>query len=136
MRILFVALAVFLLAGCETLDSTSISVSTLHVVPVHHRHGHIRYTLGYYDSHYFNGYRVYGTYGHRYYYAPRYYRHHRHFDSPHRHHKRHDRRDHRWDRSRERRHERREHRNDRRHDRRHDRHDERRDRRDRRHHQK
>ena len=135
MRILLVLASLLVLAGCETMDLSSVTVSTYH--PVNH-HSHIRYTLGYYHGHYYNGYRVYGDYGHRYYYAPHGYRHHRHYTRPrtvvHNHyynpprHRHHDRREHR-----------REHRNDRRHDRRHDRDDDRdhrRDRRDRRHHKK
>ena len=139
MRIILVLASLLVLAGCETMDFSSVTVSTgvstYH--PVHH--SHIRYTLGYYTDSYYNGYRVYGTHGHRYYHAPRGYRHHRHYSRPvvinryyytppRRHHdnRRHDRRHDRHDNRR----------NDRRHDRRHDRDDDRRDRRDRRHHKK
>lgn len=143
MRIILVLASFFVLSGCETLDVSTVSVSTgvstYH--PVHHR-SYIRYTLGYYGDSYYHGYRVHGDYGHRYYYAPRHFRHHRHYARPrvivrHHHHyhdrdrhRNHDRRDHRRD-------DRRDNRRDRRHDRReHDReHDRRRDR-DRRYHKK
>lgn len=82
MRILFVLVALFALAGCESMDFTSVSVSSgySHYYPVHSTH--ISYTLGYYTGGYYNGYRVYGPVGRRYYHAPRGYRHHRHFARP------------------------------------------------------
>lgn len=85
MRILFVVAALFLLSGCETLalDSVSIGVSN-HSYGHHYNHpGYISYTLGFYNSHRYNGYDVYGFLGHRYYYAPRYYSHHRYYTRPH-----------------------------------------------------
>jgi len=80
MRILFVLAALFTLAGCESMDFTSVTVSSgySHYYPVNH----ISYTLGYYSGNYYNGYRVYGSHGHRYYHAPRNYRYHRHFARP------------------------------------------------------
>lgn len=80
MRILFVLAALFTLAGCESMEWTSVSVSSgySHYYPTNH----ISYTLGYYSGNYYNGYRVYGNHGHRYYHAPRYYAHHRHFARP------------------------------------------------------
>ena len=81
MRILLVLAALFTLAGCESMDFTSLTVSSgysNYYPPT----THISYTLGYYTGGYYNGYRVYGTHGHRYYHAPRNYRHHRHFSRP------------------------------------------------------
>lgn len=82
MRIILVLASLLVLAGCETMDFSSVTVSsgvsTYHPVS----HSHIRYTLGYYTGTYYNGYRVYGDYGHRYYRAPRGYRHHRHYSRP------------------------------------------------------
>jgi len=80
MRILFIVAALFTLASCESMDFTSVTVSSgyNHYYPS----GHISYTLGFYSGDYYNGYRVYGTYGYRYYHAPRHYAHHRHFVRP------------------------------------------------------
>ena len=80
MRILFVLASLFILAGCESMDFTSVTVSSgySHYYPTNH----ISYTLGYYSGNYYNGYRVYGNHGHRYYHAPRNYRYHRHFARP------------------------------------------------------
>ena len=80
MRILIVLAALFTLAGCESMDFTSVTVSSgySHYYPTNH----ISYTLGYYSGSYYNGYRVYGSHGHRYYHAPRHYRGHRHFARP------------------------------------------------------
>ena len=80
MRIILVLASLFVLAGCETMDFSTVSVGTTYSTYGHH--DHIRYTLGYYTGTYYNGYRVYGTYGHRYYHAPRGYRHHRHYARP------------------------------------------------------
>lgn len=79
MKILLVA-TLFLLAGCETMDFSTVAVGTTYSTYDHR--DHIRYTLGYYTGTHYNGYRVYGTYGHRYYHAPRYYRHHRYYTRP------------------------------------------------------
>ena len=81
MRILFVLVGLFILAGCESMDFTSVTVSSgySHYYPPT---THISYTLGYYSGSYYNGYRVYGNHGHRYYHAPRHYRGHRHFSRP------------------------------------------------------
>lgn len=80
MRIILVLAALFILAGCETMDFSTVTVGTTYSTYGHH--DHIRYTLGYYTGTYYNGYRVYGDYGHRYYRAPRGYRHHRHYARP------------------------------------------------------
>ena len=80
MRIILVLASLFVLAGCETMDFSTVSVGTTYSTYGHH--DHIRYTLGYYTGTYYNGYRVYGDYGHRYYHAPRGYRHHRHYSRP------------------------------------------------------
>lgn len=135
MKTLLLIATLFVLTGCESMDFTTVSVGTTYSTYRPHAH-HISYTLGYYTSSHYNGYRVYGPRGHRYYYAPRGYRHHRHYSTPpvivrnyyvqprHRHHdnRRHDnRRDRRHDNRNDRRHDRR------RHDRRDDRRDHRRD---------
>ena len=79
MRILFVLVALFALAGCENMEWTVVSDSGHNY---YHPHGHISYTLGYYSGSHYNGYSVYGSHGHRYYYAPRYYSHHRYYSAP------------------------------------------------------
>lgn len=81
MRIILALAALFVLAGCEHMDFTTVSVSSGYS---HHYYpsSHISYTLGFYTGNYYNGYRVYGSHGHRYYHAPRYYSHHRHFARP------------------------------------------------------
>jgi hypothetical protein len=83
MRILIVLAALFTLTGCESFDFVAVDYHSGHnygpyVRPVNH----ISYTLGYYSGSYYNGYQVYGTHGHRYYHAPRYYSGHRHFSRP------------------------------------------------------
>lgn len=80
MRILFVLGALLAISGCESMDFTSVTFSSgySHYYPANH----ISYTLGYYSGSYYNGYSVYGSHGHRYYYAPRHYSHHRHFARP------------------------------------------------------
>ena len=83
MRILFVLMALFTLSGCETMEFTAVDYHHgYNYGPSIHTAGYISYTLGYYSDSYYNGYRVYGTHGHRYYHAPRNYRHHRHFTRP------------------------------------------------------
>jgi hypothetical protein len=132
MRIILALAALFVLAGCETMDFSTVSVGTTYSTYGHH--DHIRYTLGYYTGTYYNGYRVYGDYGHRYYHAPRHYRHHRYYSRPkviHHHHyhkpkkhyredRRHNRREHRNEHKRE--HKRRDHRRDDHRDNRRERH--------------
>ena len=80
MRIILALAALLVLSGCESMDFTSVTVSSgySHYYPSNH----ISYSLGFYTGHYYNGYRVYGNHGHRYYHAPRYYSHHRHFARP------------------------------------------------------
>lgn len=80
MRILFIVGALFVLAGCESMALTSVTVSSgyHHVYPV----GHISYTLGFYSGSHYNGYNVYGSHGHRYYYAPRHYSNHHYYSAP------------------------------------------------------
>jgi hypothetical protein len=83
MRILFVLAALFTLAGCESMEFVAVDYHSGHNYgPYFQPVGHISYTLGYYSGGYYNGYRVYGTHGHRYYHAPRHYAHHRHFARP------------------------------------------------------
>lgn len=79
MRILFIVAALFILSGCETLELRSVTFGTSYSTYQDH---HSRYLLGYYSNSYYNDYRVYGNYGHRYYYAPRQYRHHRYYSAP------------------------------------------------------
>lgn len=116
-KLLIIAASLFILAGCETMDYSSVTVSTgstYYHPPAHTTY--IRYTLGYYTDSYYHGYRVRGHHGHRYYYAPRSWSHHRYYARPpvivrHHHHyhqpkkhkrhdRRHDRRDHRRDHDR------------------------------------
>lgn len=80
MKTLLVILSLFVLLGCESIEWTRVSIGTGH--SSYHPHNYINYTLGYYNGSYYNGYTVYGSYGHRYYYAPHNYRQHRHFRSP------------------------------------------------------
>ena len=79
MKTLLVILSLFVLSGCESIEWTSVSVGTGY--SSYHPHNYINYTLGYYSGSHYNGYSVYGSHGHRYYYAPRNYSHHRHFRS-------------------------------------------------------
>lgn len=74
MKKLILILSLFVLSGCESI--ASMSVSSGHYYP----YNHINYTLGYYSDNRYNGYPVYGSYGYRYYYAPRGYT--RHYRSP------------------------------------------------------
>jgi len=83
MRILLVLGALLALSGCESMEFVAVDYHSgynygPYVQPV----GHISYTLGYYSGNYYNGWAVYGSHGHRYYHAPRYYAHHRHFARP------------------------------------------------------
>ncbi len=80
MRILIILAALFTLAGCESVEWTSVSFGPeySHYYP----NNYISYTLGYFNGSYFNGYRVYGSHGYRYYHAPRGYSNHRHFALP------------------------------------------------------
>lgn len=83
MRIIFAVAALFVLSGCETMEFTAVDYHHgYNYGPSIHTTGHISYTLGYYSDSYYNGYRVYGTHGHRYYHAPRNYSHHRHYSRP------------------------------------------------------
>ena len=83
MRILFVLAALFTLAGCESMDFVAVDYHSGHNYgPYVRSTNHISYTLGYYSGNYYNGYRVYGNHGHRYYHAPRNYSGHRHFSRP------------------------------------------------------
>lgn len=78
MRILFIVAALFVLTGCETLGPSSVSVGVSNGY-----HGNfISYRLGFYTGHHYNGYSVYGDYGHRYYYAPHNYIHHHYYSAP------------------------------------------------------
>ena len=83
MRIILALAALFVLAGCETMEFVAVDYHSGHNYGPYIRHtDHISYTLGYYSGSYYNGYRVYGNHGHRYYHAPRNYRHHRHYSRP------------------------------------------------------
>lgn len=79
MRILFIVAALFVLSGCETLGPSTVSVG---VSNGYHHSNFISYRLGFYTGHHYNGYSVYGDYGHRYYYAPRNYIHHHYYSTP------------------------------------------------------
>ena len=83
MRIFAIIAALFLLSGCESMEFVAVDYHHgynhgPYVRPV----GHMSYTLGYYSGNYYNGWAVYGSLGHRYYYAPQYYSHHRTFVRP------------------------------------------------------
>ena len=83
MRIILVLASLLVLSGCETMEFTAVDYHHgYNYGPSIHTAGYISYTLGYYSDSYYNGYRVYGTSGHRYYHAPRNYRHHRHYARP------------------------------------------------------
>ena len=83
MRIILVLAALLVLSGCETMEFTAVDYHHgYNYGPSIHTAGYISYTLGYYSGSYYNGYRVYGSHGHRYYHAPPNYRHHRHFTRP------------------------------------------------------
>lgn len=80
MKTLLIVLSLLVLSGCETLELRSVSVG---VSSGHYNHGYVNYGLGYYSGHHYHGYPVYGDYGHRYYYAPRTFQHHRRYARPH-----------------------------------------------------
>jgi hypothetical protein len=83
MRKLFIALALLTLSGCAGWEYTVVDYHAGHSYGSHlHPTGYIHYTLGYYNDSYYNGYRVYGDMGYRYYYAPPNYVHHRYYDLP------------------------------------------------------
>jgi len=83
MRILLVLAALFTLAGCESMEFVAVDYHSGHNYgPYFQPTNHISYTLGYYSGSYYNGYRVYGNHGYRYYHAPRHYSGHRHFSRP------------------------------------------------------
>jgi hypothetical protein len=71
------------LSGCAGMEFVAVDYHSGHNYgPSVHPTGHISYTLGYYSGSHYNGYSVYGSHGHRYYYAPQYYSHHRHYSAP------------------------------------------------------
>jgi hypothetical protein len=79
MKTFLLIASLFILAGCETLELQSVTVGTTHYV---HPHNYIRYSLGYYTSNHYHGYRVHGHHGHRYYYAPRHWNNHHYYARP------------------------------------------------------
>ena len=84
MKALLLVASLFVLSGCETMEFVAVDYHSGHNYgPQIRTAGHISYTLGYYSNSYYNGYRVYGTHGHRYYHAPRGYSHHRYYSQPH-----------------------------------------------------
>jgi hypothetical protein len=80
MRIILALAALLVLSGCGSMDFTSVTVSSgySHYYPSNH----ISYSLGFYSGHHYNGYRVHGSHGHRYYYAPRHYNNHHYYSAP------------------------------------------------------
>lgn len=80
MRIILALAALLVLSGCGSMDFTTVSVSSgySHYYPS----SHISYTLGFYRGSHYNGHRVHGSYGHRYYYAPRHYNNHHYYSTP------------------------------------------------------
>jgi len=71
------------LTGCAGMEFVAVDYHSGHSYGPHaYPAGHVNYSLGYYSSTYYNGYRVYGDPGYRYYYAPPHYAHHRHYSAP------------------------------------------------------